>query len=161
MKINIINKTPTKVYFYSFVRLVIYLSLPSYIFSLFDNTVNSFFNYLFMMLVLFGLPIYFYVTLKFKYLSFIVSNTDITVKSGVFSKKTETIPLSNIQNIVENTSPLMSLFGITKIKIWDASSKLSDSKESITTQVIIEKNEVDNFKTLVLNKQQTANVSKI
>jgi uncharacterized membrane protein YdbT with pleckstrin-like domain len=152
IEINTVNKIPTKTYLYSLTKLILFLSVPALLLSSVDNTPNTFFNFLFMFFVLFGLAIYFIIWLRLKNFSFVITDTTLDVKSGILTKNTETIPFSSIQNIVESTGVLMRLFGISKLKIWDASIKSSDRGQSATAEVILEKNDVEVFKIMILNR---------
>lgn len=149
---NFTNKIPSKTYIYYFAKLILFLSIPALFLNAIDGSSNAFFSYLFAFFILFGFPFYFIVFLRLRSYSFTLTDTAIEIKSGVISKNVETIPLGNIQNIVESTGLLMRLFGIAKIKIWDASVKSSDTRSVATAEIILEKGDIENFKFLVFNR---------
>jgi len=105
-----------------------------------------------MFFVFFGFPVYFIICFRLKNFSFVITDTTLDIKSGILTKHTETIPFSSIQNVVESTGVLMRLFRISKVKIWDASIKSSDRGQSATAEVILEKNDVEVFKAMILNR---------
>ena len=152
MEKNISYKPPLGAYLYSLVKLILILVPPAFIISVIDSSSFNILNFLLLLFIFIGLPLFFIISLGLQSLSFVISDTDILITSGILSRKTKTMLLSNIQNIVTNTGPLMSIFRVSQVEIWDASNKNSGGKEIPTGQLVLEKNKIERFQSLVLNR---------
>lgn len=59
--------------------------------------------------------------LNFKWFSFVVTDRNLTVTSGVLSRNTSTIRFDRIQDVNTRQNPLHALLGLKSIAIWTAS----------------------------------------
>lgn len=85
-------------------------------------------NVFWLVFIFVGLLPYIYIVLYFKYISFVVEDGRITIKSGIITKHSKTISFSNIQNVENVQGILARIFGLATIKVWTASSSQIETK---------------------------------
>lgn len=64
---------------------------------------------------------YAFVSLIYSFWFYTISENSIILYTGVFIKKSKTIPFNSISSIEEKQGPIMAIFGIKSLKIWTAS----------------------------------------
>lgn len=117
LPLNSINKLPSNLKWYVLTKLLLILLLVSLLFLSSNNWISITWS----LFVLFVLPIWIYNVLTFKFTSYTITENLITINSGIFFKRSLTIPFDNIQNSDCSRGPLSTLFDLSKIKIWTAS----------------------------------------
>lgn len=117
IKQNEVNKLPKSVNRYVLVKTVLLITLLSIPFGF----VGEWFAFWWTMIIIIGIPVSLIVILGNNHTTFSVDNNKIQINWGIITKKSRSIMLNNIQNISIEKGLLMSMFGISCIKIWTAS----------------------------------------
>ncbi len=119
IKTNELTKFTPKIKGYLFTNLVLLILVLTIVFSMAGN--SSFFGVLIFLLIVLGLPAYIYIIVMYNYSSFVISENNITINSGVMVKRSKSIPFNNIQSINCKQGLMMGFFGITNFDIWTSS----------------------------------------
>ncbi len=112
------NKLPKNLYYCSLSKIAAVIFLISLFSGMANNAILA--TFLALMIVIGG-PIFLYIALSYKYISFVVDKTKIVINSGIIFKKSIAIPFDRVQNVDCNKGPILGLFGLSKINIWTAS----------------------------------------
>lgn len=104
------------------------------------------------------LPIWIYLVISYRFISYAVGERSITINSGILFKRSRTISFSNIQNSDSSRGPLSSIFGLSRLKIWTASPsqiriREGNSKNIPEGQIWLETQTADSIKNFVLSKK--------
>jgi membrane protein YdbS with pleckstrin-like domain len=67
-------------------------------------------------LLILSYPVLYYVLFSYE-----VSNSSLTVKSGIIFRQYETIPFDRMQVVDNERGPLLMIFGLTMIRMWTSS----------------------------------------
>jgi len=111
INLNTPTQLPAKLKWYWLTKIIILILLPS-----------LFWHPLFWVLVIFfGLPIFFYLLFFYNSFSFTVEDNKITINSGIIIKNSKSIPFNTIQNVENIRGILHGIFGISKVNIWTSS----------------------------------------
>ena len=113
------TKFSLKAKYYVLTYLLLAVFLLAIVFSAMGN--NNFFGTFFVLVIVFCLPIYIYISILYNCLSFIVDENNITINSGIIVKKSTVIPFDKIQSINSRHGILMGMFAITNLDIWTSS----------------------------------------
>ncbi|MCX6789649.1 MAG: PH domain-containing protein [Candidatus Gribaldobacteria bacterium] len=148
--LNISNKLPKIVNLYLLIKILFIVFLVSVPFIFIPKNV---WHYVFWLIFIFiGLPSYISIVLDFKYISFIVEEGRITIKSGIIAKHSKTILFNNVQN-VENTQGILArIFGLVAIKIWTASSQNSKTDNRADGTILLKKADAEWLKNFITKK---------
>jgi uncharacterized membrane protein YdbT with pleckstrin-like domain len=118
-KINTENKLPLSLRWYVLAKIALLFFIFSLIFIVFGK--NIWLYTFFFLFVFFGLPLWLYLIFSFKFVSFLITENTITISSGIFLKKSETISFDKIQNCNTSRGILSKIFNLSKLNIWTAS----------------------------------------
>ena len=118
LPLNTHNQLPENLKWYALAKFTI----PIFILSLFALANGNWVSTFLMLFFILTLPIWSLVTLSIMYVSFIVTESTITINSGIFFKKSITIPFNQVQNCDSSRGPLSSSFGLSRLRIWTASA---------------------------------------
>jgi len=116
---NTSNKLPKSLKWYALARLILLLFVISLPFIIFDK--NAWLSIFYPILLFLGLPIWIYVILSYKFVSFVIAENVITINSGIIFKRSNTMAFDRVQNTDNSRGPLSMLFGLSKLSIWTAS----------------------------------------
>ncbi len=131
IKVKETTKFPLKAKGLLLVDLLILIVVVSAIFSISGNT--NFFGIFLVIVIIFGLPFYIYITLVYNSRSFVVNDDNITINSGIFVKKSKMIPFKMIQSINRKQGIFAGMFGITTVDIWTSSPSQININDGNTT----------------------------
>lgn len=110
---------------YQAIRNIPAFLIPVY-FAVFQGNREEWFYILISVFVLFfTVPS---IILQYYYFKFYLTNREIVIRSGVFSKKTRNISLSRIQNINIEENILQRIFGLVKVEIETAGDSDTEGK---------------------------------
>lgn len=148
------NKLPKNLYYCSLFKIAVVMFLISLFGGMANNAILP--TFLAFMIVIGG-PIFFYIALTYKYISFIVDKTKILINSGIIFKKSIAIPFDRVQNVDCNKGPILGLFGLSKINIWTASpNQISIQGKNSSTNpdgvLIIQTEDAKWLQDFILNK---------
>jgi uncharacterized membrane protein YdbT with pleckstrin-like domain len=125
------NKLPPKIKWYVLTKIVLLLFLicsPLLLFGKSNWFVGVFLFFLFFV----GLPLFIYLLLYYKFISFVVENDKITINSGIIIKRSNTISFDNVQNVENIRGILYRIFGLSKVNIWTSSPQQIEVKKKET-----------------------------
>ncbi|HEY4509736.1 hypothetical protein A2963_04920 [Candidatus Roizmanbacteria bacterium RIFCSPLOWO2_01_FULL_40_13] len=119
LPLNIPNKLPKSLKWYVLTQLVLLFFVLSLFGIFFDK--NAWFAVFYFALLFLGLPIWIYVMISNKFISFVITENTITINSGIVFKRSNTIAFDQVQNADNSRGPLSTFFGLSKLSIWTAS----------------------------------------
>jgi uncharacterized membrane protein YdbT with pleckstrin-like domain len=119
METNTQQKLPGILKWYVLTILILFSLLFSAPFALQNNNAwRSIFITLFIFIVL---PIWIYMTIQYKFISFTLDKNTLTKNYGILIKQSKSITFDKIQNVNIVKGLISGLFGLSEINIWTAS----------------------------------------
>lgn len=115
--LNTPNVLPANLKWYALVKVILIFMAISAPAVLFDSWITFYFT----ILLSLGFPIWVYLALSYRFVTYILSENKLTIHSGIIFKRSLTIPFSTIQNSDCSRGPLSSMFDLSSLKIWTAS----------------------------------------
>lgn len=152
-------KPPKEVSLYLLTRVAIFILIFAFVISSFDQ---QFFNWVFALFIFIGLPLILFININLKNISYLFDEEKLIINTGIFFKHSNSIFLSNIQNIDNSSGPLSTLFNLTRIKIWTAAhSKFGKGHNNPDGVLLLKTEDAKWLNDFVHTKQspQVANIS--
>jgi len=115
--LNISNPLPTNLKWYALSKIAIPVLPLAFVLMSNQAALAGLFSFV----VVFLLPIWLYVVLSYKFTSYVITESLITINSGILFKRSHTIPFTQVQNTNSSRGPLSSAFGLSHLEIWTAS----------------------------------------
>jgi membrane protein YdbS with pleckstrin-like domain len=132
IEVNTITKLPPACTWWVFTKIVAIFLVISLFFAIPFH--GAWFNMFLVFMIIFGLPLWAYMVAVIKNTSFSVIETAITINTGIITKHSNSIPLTQVQNMVSKSGPIDSMFGLSRLHIWTASpSQVSVQRGTSTT----------------------------
>jgi putative membrane protein len=146
---------------YSFIKNIPYIAATVY-FGIFQNQMEELvYILLFVLLGMFIIPGH---ILRWYYFTFMITESEIIIKSGVFSRKQRNIPIERVQNINVKQDLIQRILGIARIQIETAGDitaegtlefvKLKDADDINRIIRTYQKNLISNEKPIVESQSE-------
>lgn len=125
LPLNTQNKLPESLWRYTLARIslifvIFSLLLIFVLFSFLDKNIWLSLSYVIFFFFC-SLLVLAYTIFSYKFISFVITESAITINSGIVFKRSNTIPFNKTQNIDISRDPLITFFGLSKLDIWTSS----------------------------------------
>lgn len=114
---NKVYKVPDILKWYQLTSLILISFIIAFPFALTGSYLNAFK----IILIIFVLPVWIFLLIDNRAISFYFDENKLTITKGIFFKKITSIPYTNIQNITIKSGMLLAVFDLSTIQIWTAS----------------------------------------
>ncbi len=123
-----INRTYFKVILVNFLLLAVaFFSILTLLHQLdFLKEFNEYMIFIYAFFFVFLVCFFFYLRFSFPKRKYAVRERDISYKTGLFVKKTTTVPFSRIQHIEIDEKPISRIFGLASLSVYTAGDSSDD-----------------------------------
>lgn len=119
LNLNTSYKMPAKIQGYYLVKLFCIIFLMSLPFSLINS--GWWLSALCYIFIFIGIPSFLLLLWSYHNFHFIITDNQITINSGIITKRSKSIPYNSVQNTDIVSGLLRRIFHLSTLKIWTAS----------------------------------------